>query len=266
MKLEKKVAIVTGGGSGIGRATCLRFSEEGASLVVVDQNAGAAEKVVGEIRAAGGAAHALGGDVSAPETNRRMVAEAVSRFGGLDILVNNAAAVLQREVVDMSDEEWDRMIRVDLYGPFYGSREAARQMVSQGRGGRILHTSSLLALQSRSLQAAYSAAKAGLIGFTRSLAIELGRHAITVNCVLPGHIRTPLTEPMFTPPIQKAFEDRIPLGQLGRPEWIAGVFTFLASDDGRYVTGEAITADGGFTISGELPGVEFGPTSQEVSK
>ncbi len=264
MMLEKKVAIVTGGGSGIGRATCLRFAREGASVVVVDQNADAAAKVADEVRAARGHAHAVSGDVSLPETNRRMVAEATKEFGSLDILVNNAAAVLQRDVVDMSDEEWDHMIRVDLYGPFYGSREAARQMIKQGRGGRILHTSSLLALQSRSLQAAYSAAKAGLIGFSRSLAIELGRHGITVNCVLPGHIRTPLTEPMFTPPIKKAFEDRIPLGELGQPEWIAAVFAFLASEDGHYITGEAIVADGGYTISGELPGVEFGPTSQEV--
>jgi NAD(P)-dependent dehydrogenase (short-subunit alcohol dehydrogenase family) len=264
--LENKVAIVTGGGSGIGRAICHRFSRDGASVVVVDQNAQAADKVADELLAAKGRAHAVAGDVSLPETNRRMVAEAVNEYGGLDILVNNAAAVLQREVVDMSDEEWDHMIRVDLYGPFYGSREAAQQMIKQGRGGRILHTSSLLALQSRTLQAAYSAAKAGLIGFSRSLALELGRHGITVNCVLPGHIRTPLTEPMFTPPIQKAFEDRIPLGKLGEPEWIAAVFAFLASEDGRYVTGQAILADGGYTISGELPGVEFGPTSQEVKR
>ncbi len=264
MKLKDKVAVVTGGGSGIGRAICQSFVREGAAVVVVDQNAEGAEKVKQELVNAGGKASTFVGDVQQPETNRDMVAHAVKSFGGLDILVNNAAAVLQRRVVEMQDDEWDHMIKVDLYGPFYGSREAARQMIKQGRGGRILTTSSLLAVQTRGLQAAYSAAKAGVIGLARSLAIEVAPHGITVNCVLPGHIRTPLTEPMFTPPIKKAFEDRIPVGKLGEPEWIANVFTFLASDDSRYITGEAIIVDGGYTINGELPGVQFGPTNQEV--
>jgi 3-oxoacyl-[acyl-carrier protein] reductase len=264
MKLQGKVAVVTGGGSGIGRAICQAFIREGAAVVVVDQNAQGAERVKDELTKLGGKASVYLGDVSMPETNREMVAHAVKTFGGLDILVNNAAAVLQRKVAEITDEEWDHMIKVDLYGPFYGSREAVRQMIKQGRGGRILTTSSLLAVQTRSLQAAYSAAKAGVIGLARSLAIEVARHGITVNCVLPGHIRTPLTEPMFTPPIQKAFEDRIPIGKLGQPEWIASVFAFLASDDARYITGEAILVDGGYTINGELPGVQFGPTSQEV--
>jgi 3-oxoacyl-[acyl-carrier protein] reductase len=264
MKLKDKVAVVTGGGSGIGRAICQSFVREGAAVVVVDQNAEGAEKVQQELVNAGGKASTFVGDVQRPETNRDMVAHAVKTFGGLDILVNNAAAVLQRRVVEMLDDEWDHVIKVDLYGPFYGSREAARQMIKQGRGGRILTTSSLLAVQTRGLQAAYSTAKAGVIGLARSLAIEVAPHGITVNCVLPGHIRTPLTEPMFTPPIKKAFEDRIPIGKLGEPEWIANVFTFLASDDSRYITGEAIIVDGGYTINGELPGVQFGPTSQEV--
>jgi len=264
MKLNGKVAVVTGGGSGIGRAICHAFVREGAAVVIVDQNKDGANQVKEELGRASGKATVVVGDVAKASTNRDMVALAVRTYGGLDILVNNAAAVLQREVAEMSDEEWDHMIKVDLYGPFYGSREAARQMIKQGRGGRILTTSSLLAEQPRSLQAAYTAAKAGVIGLARSLAIEVARHGITVNCVLPGHIRTPLTEPMFTPPIQKAFEDRIPIGKLGEPEWIANVFAFLASDDARYITGQAIIVDGGYTINGELPGVQFGPTSQEV--
>src|SRR5713101_1513962 len=173
MKLKDKVAVVTGGGSGIGRAIAQSFAREGAAVVIVDLNAKAAERVTDEVKKAGGKAAAFVGDVKKPETNRDMIAHAVKTFGGLDILVNNAAAVLQRKVVDMPDDEWDHMIKVDLYGPFYGSREAARQMIKQGRGGRILTTSSLLAVQTRGLQAAYSAAKAGVIGFARSLAIEV---------------------------------------------------------------------------------------------
>jgi 3-oxoacyl-[acyl-carrier protein] reductase len=264
MKLRDKVAIVTGGGSGIGRSICELFAQEGAAVVAVDKNGDTARKTADMIRDSAGRAVALEGDVSQPSANREMVATAVAEFGGVDILVNNAAAVLQRQVVDMSDEEWDLMIRTDLYGPFYGSREAARQMMKQGRGGRILSTSSLLALQSRDLQAAYSAAKAGLLGLTQALAIELGPHGVTVNCVLPGHIRTPLTEPMFSDEVVQAFEERIPLRQLGQPQWIASVFAFLASEEGCYITGQGILADGGYTIDGNLPGVGFGPTSQET--
>ncbi len=264
MKLNGKAAVVTGGGSGIGRATCTEFVKEGAAVVVVDRNAAAARAVVKEQEARGGRAVALVGDVADPAVCDGMVAAAVRAFGGIDILVNNAAAVLQSTVVEMTDEQWDHMIKVDLYGPFYGARAAARQMIAQGRGGRILTTSSVMAVQSRTLQGAYTAAKAGVLGLSKSLAIELGPHGITVNCVLPGHIRTPLTEPMFTPPVARAFEARIPLRQLGEAEWIARVFAFLASDDARYITGGEILADGGYSISGELPGVAFGPTSQET--
>jgi len=264
MKLKDKVAVVTGGGSGIGHAICQEFSREGSAVVVVDINGDAAQAVATELNGFGGNAVAFAGDVARPQTNRDMVQEAVSRFGGLDIVVNNAAAVLQRTVAEMTDEEWDRVIRVDLYGPFYGAREAVRQMLKQGRGGRVLFTSSIMSVQTRSLNAAYSAAKAGLNGMARALAIEVGRAGITVNCVLPGHINTPLTRPMFTGAVKKAFEDRIVLGKLGEAEWVARVFVFLASDDGQYITGESILVDGGYAISGELPGVHFGPTSQEV--
>jgi len=264
MRLQGRAAVVTGAGSGIGQAICEAFVREGAAVVLGDIDGAAAERVAGALREQGGRVLAVAGDVAQSATAVELVARCAKAFGGVDIVVNNAGAVLQRPVVDLSDEDWDRMLRVDLYGPFYGSREAMRAMVRQGRGGRIIQTSSLLAVQSRSLQSAYSAAKAGLIGFSRSLAIEAGPHGITVNCVLPGHIRTPLTEPMFTPPVRRAFEERIPLHRLGEAAWVADVFVFLASDEGRYVTGQAILVDGGYTISGELPGLEFGPTSQEA--
>jgi NAD(P)-dependent dehydrogenase (short-subunit alcohol dehydrogenase family) len=264
MDLDGKVAVVTGGGSGIGRATCLAFARQGASVLVLDKCEASAKSVAHEISGEGARNAVLVGDVADPETSRAMVALAQAEFGRLDILVANAATVLQRGVVAMSDDEWDRVLKVNLYGPFFGAREAAQAMIAQGEGGRVLITSSLLAVQSRSLQAAYTAAKAGLVGLARVLAIELGPHRITVNCVLPGHIQTPLTEPMFTPAVRRAFEERIPLGVVGTPENIADVFAFLASDAAAYITGESILADGGYTICGDIPGVSFGPSREEL--
>jgi 3-oxoacyl-[acyl-carrier protein] reductase len=264
MGLNSGTVIVTGGGSGIGRTTCLAFAARGASVLVVDRSEASAHSVATEISRAGGRSAVLVGDVANADTNSLMVEAALHEFGRLDVLIANAATVLQRPVPDMSDEEWDRVIKVNLYGPFFGARAAARTLIAQGEGGRLLFTSSLLAVQSRSLQAAYTAAKAGLIGLTKALAIELGPHRITVNSVLPGHIETPLTQPMFTSAVRQAFEQRIPLRRLGTPHDIAEVFVFLASDAAAYITGETIMADGGYTISGDVPGVKFGPSKDEL--
>jgi 3-oxoacyl-[acyl-carrier protein] reductase len=263
MRLNERVAIVTGAGSGIGRAVSLAFAREGAVLVLVDRRADLLDAAREEIEAAGGNAVVQAGDVAAPQTSDAAVSAAVRQFGKLDIFVNNAGIVSQQRLSDMSDEQWNAMLEVDLFGCFLGCRAAARQMIKQGHGGRIINCSSIMAWQPREFQTAYAAAKAGMLGMSRALAIELGPHRITVNSVLPGHIRTPLTQNMFTPEVTEAFEHRIPLGQLGEPEWVAAAFTFLASDEARYITGESLLVDGGFMINGNLPGAEFGPSSSE---
>jgi 3-oxoacyl-[acyl-carrier protein] reductase len=263
MRLKDRVAIVTGAGTGIGRAVSLAFAGEGAAVVLTGRRPDPLEAVRKEITGTGGQATIQTGDVSDPQASDEAVAAAVSQYGRLDILVNNAGMVSQETIAKMTDDQWNKMLNVDLFGCFAGCRAAARQMISQGNGGRIINCSSIMAWQPRELQGAYAAAKAGMLGMSRSLAIELGPHAITVNCVLPGHIKTEMTEEMFTPEVTRAFEDRIPLGQLGEAGWVAGAFTFLASDEARYITGVSLLVDGGFMINGNLPGVDFGPSGSE---
>jgi NAD(P)-dependent dehydrogenase (short-subunit alcohol dehydrogenase family) len=259
MSLDGKVAIVTGAGSGIGESIARGLASRGARVVVTDIDPTGARRTADQIRRADGQAEISQTDVGDSAQVSAMVDRAISTFGGLDILVNNAGIVLQRMVVDTSDDEWLRVLRVDLFGPFYAARAAARRMITAGRGGHIVNISSIMARQTRPLNGAYTAAKAGLEGFSRALALELAPHGITVNCVAPGHIATPLTQPMFTPDVKRAFEARIPLGTIGQPEWVADVVAYLASDEARYVTGQVVLVDGGYMINGDLPGVAFGP-------
>lgn len=259
MRLHDRVAVVTGAGSGIGSTIARTLAREGARVVVGDLNLAAAEEVAREIERTGRDARARSVDVAHSASVDALAETAAEWAGRLDIWVNNAGVVLQKLVVDTSDVEWARVLEVNLYGPFYGSRAAARTMLRQGTGGRIIGISSIMARQTRPLNGAYTAAKAGLEGLTRALALELAPHAITVNAVAPGHVDTPLTRPMFTPNVRRAFEERIPLGRVGEPEWIADAVLFLASDDARYVTGQVLLVDGGYAINGDLPGLEFGP-------
>ncbi|MHB8619843.1 MAG: SDR family NAD(P)-dependent oxidoreductase [Chloroflexota bacterium] len=261
MSVEGRTAIVTGAGSGIGQAIALALAGRGARVIVADVNEAAAGETLREIERRGQVAMVSRVDVGDSRAVASMVEAALSRFGSLDVLVNNAGVVSQRLIVDTPDDDWERVLRVDLFGPFYCSREAARAMIGQGRGGRIVNISSIMAQQTRPLNGAYTAAKAGLEGFSRALALELAPHRITVNCVAPGHIDTPLTAPMFTPTVRKAFEARIPLGTIGQAAAVADTVAFLASDDARYITGETLLVDGGYKINGDLPGVAFGPNS-----
>ena len=257
MKLKDKVAIVTGGGSGIGRAIAKEFAGEGAKIVIADFNRGKAESVVEEITKSGGTALAVKTDVGFAGDVESMVRETLEKFGGINILVNNAGIILQSEVVNTKEEDWDRIIRNNLKSCFLCSREVARQMIKQDKGGKIINISSIHATLSEPSAGAYTAAKGGMEAFSRTLATELAPYKINVNCIEPGATYTELTIPMYTESVKKSLFERIPLKEIAQPEWIARGAVFLASEDSRYMTGQVMVMDGGYVMDGSLPGAKY---------
>jgi 3-oxoacyl-[acyl-carrier protein] reductase len=253
MRLKDRVALVTGAGSGIGRATALRLAAEGAAVVVADVEEAGVLAVAGEIEAAGGRAAAAAGSVAERAAAQRMVDTATRRFGRLDILVNNAGItrdalavrVKDGEVRAMSDEQWDSVLEVNLKGTFLCAQAAAVPMMAQ-KHGRIINTASVGALGNIG-QANYSASKAGVIGLTKTLALEWARFGITVNAVAPGGVKTRMTE-AIPDAIKANLVERIPLKRMAEPEEIAAVHAFLASEDAGYITGQVIWVDGGLTV------------------
>ena len=258
--LTGKVALVTGGSRGIGRAICVRLAEAGAAVAVNyhrpempefgRNNLADAREVVGTIEAAGGEAIAVEANVAQQAAVVQMVAEAVERLGGLDILVNNAGICPFHDFLDMPEELWDRVQGVNLKGPFLCSQAAANQMVKQGRGGRIISISSISALVGGALQTHYTPTKAGVHSLMQSLAIVLGPHGVTCNSIMPGAVATDINKEDLADPDKRAyFERRIPVGRLGEPDDIAGPVVFLASEAARYVNGAAFLVDGGFFVN-----------------
>jgi len=237
MILKDKVALVTGGSKGIGRAICLVFAKAGAKIVInYSSDTTAAEAAADEIKKAGGEAIAIKADVD----------QTIKVYGRIDILVNNAGVVKDGYLMLMKEEDWDRVIATNLKGVFNCCRAAVRQMIAQ-KGGKIINIVSPSAITGRAGQTNYSASKGGIISFTKSLARELANFKINVNAVSPGVIET---EMLKTIP-QKIHDEllgMIPLGRFGRPEEVADVVTFLASDEASYITGQIISADGGITI------------------
>ncbi len=257
MRFSGKSAIVTGAASGIGRAVATGLAAEGARVVVADINAAGAQEVARAIEQAGGVALAQPTDVTKAAEVERMVQAAVERFGGLDIMVNNAGILRVGLVVDTSEAEWELVLRTNLTSVFLGSKAAARQMIRQGRGGRIVNTSSIHAVLSEPNAGAYTAAKGGVEAFSRTLASELAPHKITVNCVRPGATWTNLSRPFYTPPVLAALNQRVPLQEVAQPEWIAAGVLFFASDEARYCTGTTLAIDGGYIMHGGLPGLMY---------
>ena len=197
MKLESRIALITGGASGIGKAIALRFSREGAGVAVADINIEEGKKTCNEIENFDRSAMAVEVDVSDEESVQHAVQEVLKRFGRIDILVNNAGISWVKPFFEVSNEDWDRMIRIHLYGCFYFSQTVSREMVVQGNGGKILNISSITGFRGSTGRGAYGAAKAGMINFTRYLAVELAPHNINVNAIAPGPILTPLIETLW---------------------------------------------------------------------
>ncbi len=245
MRLQDKIAIVTGAGSGIGRAAALRFAREGAAVVVADVREGAALRCVEEIAAKGGRSIASVTDVGDPSAVEAMFECTARAFGGLDILFNNAATNQPGTALELTTEAWDRMWQTNVSALFHAARHAVPMMAARG-GGSIVATASISALASDSGQVGYVATKGALISLTRALAVDHAAAGIRVNCVCPGMTVTPpLVHAFGDGPILEAARTSIPLGRLADPEEIASVALWLASDDASYVTGQAIVADGG---------------------
>lgn len=256
-RLDGKVAVITGAASGIGRATAVRFAGEGAAVVIADLNQDGGESAVRDCKEHGGRAVFQRADVSAEADARAMVARAVKEFGGVDIIYNNAGiAGALGPLEQTSVENWDRTFGVLLRGVFLGIKHAAPEMRKRG-GGSIISTASVAGIQGFSGLHAYCAAKAGVINLTRSAAGELGKDRIRVNCICPGVINTPLTQrdvPGGSETVEQVFKNAQPYPRTGRPEDIAAMALFLASDDAEWVTGQALVVDGGLVSVNNLFG------------
>jgi meso-butanediol dehydrogenase/(S,S)-butanediol dehydrogenase/diacetyl reductase len=261
MRFDGKVGLITGAGSGIGRATAIRLAQRGGAVAVADINGENANKVAAEITAAGGKAIALVADVTRPADIDMMVARTTGAFGRLDFLHNNAfgmpaaqtSAQIASRTADVDDDVWHHMIDIGLTAVFRAMKRALPVMRAQG-GGAIVNTASISGLRADYGIVAYNAAKAGVINLTRVVAIEYARHGIRANCICPGAIETPLLTPALeVPGFADKFNDAIPMGRLGRPEEIANVVLFLASDLASFVTGAAFVADGGQTAKTGSP-------------
>ena len=252
-RFEHKVAIVTGGASGIGRASAERLAAEGCAVAVADVNGEGAVRVAEAIERSGGTAFGIEADVSSSESVKRLVTATAARFGRIDVLFANAGVGSSSRLVETTDEEWQRVHDVNEKGVFFSCREVVRFMLGQEPpGGSIVINGSISGLAGIPGQAAYAPPKGAVVEMTRQLSVELARLGVRVNCVCPGTVDTPvLRTAMAAQPDSQAFLDLLlsghPIGRIGKPEEIAAAVAFLASDEASFITGAILPVDGGYT-------------------
>ncbi|MFC2033922.1 3-oxoacyl-[acyl-carrier-protein] reductase [Chloroflexota bacterium] len=243
MNLSDRVAIVTGSGRGIGQAIALKLSNVGATVVINDIDEDVANNVAEEIKALKRESMAVPSDVSSPAGVEKLVQSTIDKYGKIDILVNNAGIVKDHILIRMSDEDWDDVLSIDLKSVFLCTRAVLRHMTKQ-RWGRIISIASIVGIVGNAGQANYASAKAGIIGFTRSVAKEVASRSVTVNALAPGFIDTRMTQQLAEKYVQE-LKERIPLGFFGTPQDVAEAAAFLASEEARYITGQLLNIDGG---------------------
>lgn len=253
MKIENKVAIVTGASKGIGKAIATRFAREGASLVVASRSRDALEKVAHEIKSAGGEALVVTVDVRNADSIDELVKKTVSHYGRLDLLVNNAGITMGGASEKLSPEDWRTAMETDLFGVFFACQAAARVMIPQG-SGNIINISSVNGILAAPRRAAYCSSKAGVNALTKVLAIEWADRNIRVNAIAPGYVRTELVQDVIDKGAisMEAILRRTPQHRIGEVEDIAGLAVYMASDESSYMTGSIVTIDGGWTAYGYL--------------
>ncbi|MBS0561442.1 MAG: SDR family oxidoreductase [Proteobacteria bacterium] len=248
MRFRDRGVLVTGGGSGIGQQVCFAAAEEGARVAVGDLDPANAEATAAEIRRRKGEAHAFRLEVTDPASVAQFVEGAETALGRIDVLVNSAGIREIVSVLDLSWEEWQRVIAVNLSGTFLPSQAFARRIVAAGKTGQIVNLASTLGLMAAPNRAAYTASKHGVVGLTKEMALELGDRGIRVNAVAPGVVRTPLTERYFQDPAYaQAIRDIHALGRWAEPREVANAILFLADEANGFITGTILTVDGGWT-------------------